>query len=290
MSAATTRTAATILRVLPRERITRLLGHLGAAPVPRPVLNRFLSAYQRAYRVDMDEAVVPSGGFRSFNEFFTRRVRDGVHRVDPGEDLLVSPSDGRLDDLGPIDDAHRFVVKGQGYDAAELLGDEVEAARYDGGHYAVVYLSPRDYHRVHSPVAGRVRHVRHLPGTLYPVNEIGVQNVPRLLARNERVVVSIESPDFGPVALVFVGAFVVGRIDLAFDGPARPAHGGATTERDYGDDGPLLARGDEVGSFLVGSTAVVLVGPQGGARWRAAEGRELGAVRMGDAMLQRSSA
>lgn len=290
MSAATTRTAATILRVLPRERITRLLGHLGAAPVPRPVLRRFLAAYQRAYRVDMHEAVVPDGGFRSFNEFFTRRVRDGVHRVDAGEDIVVSPSDGRLDDLGPIDHAHRFVVKGQDYDTAELLGDPREAARYDGGHYAVVYLSPRDYHRVHSPVAGSVRHVRHLPGSLYPVNEIGVQNVPRLLARNERVVVSIDSPAFGPVALIFVGAFVVGRIELAFDGPARPPHGGASTERDYGDEGPRLGRGDEVGSFLVGSTAVVLVGPQEGADWRAAEGRARGAVRMGEAMLQRSSA
>jgi phosphatidylserine decarboxylase len=290
MTAATTRTAAQILRVLPRERITRLLGHLGAARLPQPVLRPFLSAYQRAYRVDMHEAVVPDGGFQSFNEFFTRRVHDGVHRVDPREDVVVSPADGRLDDLGPIDDARRFVVKGNDYNAAELLGDEAEAADFAGGHFAVVYLSPRDYHRVHSPVAGRVRRVRHLPGTLYPVNDIGVRHVPRLLSRNERVVVRIESEGLGPVALVFVGAFVVGGIDLAFPGPARPAHGGATAERDYGDDGPRLARGDEVGLFRVGSTAVVLVPPQSGAVWAAADGRAAGPVRMGDAMLQRTSA
>ena len=160
MTAATTRTAAQILRVLPRERITRLLGHLGAARLPQPVLRPFLSAYQRAYRVDMHEAVVPDGGFQSFNEFFTRRVRDGVHRVDAREAVVVSPADGRLDDHGPIDDARRFVVKGNDYNAAELLGDEAEAADFAGGHFAVVYLSPWDYHRVHSPVAGRVRRVR----------------------------------------------------------------------------------------------------------------------------------
>jgi phosphatidylserine decarboxylase len=112
MTAATTRTAAQILRAIPRERITRLLGHVGAAPIPHPVLDRFLAVYQRAYRVDMQEAVVPPGGFRSFNEFFTRRVREGVHRVDEGEDVVVSPADGRLDDAGPVDHARRFLVKG----------------------------------------------------------------------------------------------------------------------------------------------------------------------------------
>lgn len=290
MTAATTRTAAQLLRVLPRERITRLLGRVGAAPVPRPVLDRFLSVYQRAYRVDMDEAVVPSGGFRSFNEFFTRHLRDGARHVDAREDVVVSPADGRLDDAGPIDAGRRFVVKEQTYRVGELLGDDAEAAHFEGGHYAVVYLSPRDYHRVHSPVDGRVTRVRHLPGALYPVNSIGVRHVPNLLARNERVAVMIDSPAFGPVALVFVGAFVVGRIELAFDGPARPPHGGVVAERDYGAQGPSLARGAEVGSFLVGSTAVVLVGPQAGRAWSLVDDKALGPVRMGEAMLQRSAA
>lgn len=287
MTAATTRTAAQLLRVLPRERITRLIGHVGAAQLPRPVLDRFLAVYQRAYRVDMDEAVVPPGGFRSFNDFFTRRVREGVHRVDAREDVVVSPADGRLDDAGPIDAGRRFVVKEQTYRVGELLGDDADAAHFEGGHYAVVYLSPRDYHRVHSPVDGRVTRVRHLPGTLFPVNDIGVRHVPNLLARNERVAVMIDAPAFGPVALVFVGAFVVGRIELAFEGPARPAHGGNVAERDYGDSGPTLARGSEVGSFLVGSTAVVLVGPQGAHAWRRANDHASGPVRMGEAILQR---
>lgn len=289
MALVSSRTAARILRVLPRERITRLVGRFAEQPVPRAVLDPVLSAYVRAFHVDLDEAEVPTEGFASFNDFFTRKLRDGVHTVDADPDAVVSPADGRLDDAGPVDASSRFLVKGQTYDAAELLGSAAEAERYTGGRYAIVYLSPRDYHRVHAPVDGFVRSVRHMPGTLYPVNAIGVEHVPRLFARNERVVVHLESERFGDVAVVFVGAFIVGRITLTFDGPARPPHGGQPAERVYDPlVAPRFARGDELGAFLLGSTVVLMFPKPAAGAWRDDRDAPFGAVRMGQPIAWRT--
>lgn len=256
------RTAARLLHILPRERLTRLVGKATSASLPQSVLNPVLGLYGRAYNVDLSEAIVPAQGFESFNAFFTRRLQDGTRPIDPDPTSVISPADGRLDDHGVISTASTFTVKGQSYSAGELLGDSDEALDYTAGEYFIVYLSPRDYHRVHAPVAGRVTRVRHLPGTLFPVNDFGVREVPGLLVRNERVVVYLDSEFHGRVAVVFVGAFVVGRIDLAFDAPARPPHGGKTVVRDYPEEtAPKLSRGDELGSFLLGSTVIVLVQP-----------------------------
>ncbi len=289
MSLVSSRTAARILHVLPRERITRLVGRVAERPVPRAVLDPLLSAYVRAFKVDLDEAEVPARGFASFNEFFTRRLREGVHSVDPDPDAVVSPADGRLDDAGPVDASSHFVIKGRDYDAAELLGSATDAARYHGGRYAIVYLSPRDYHRVHAPVDGVVRGVRHMPGTLYPVNAIGVEHVPGLFARNERVVVHLDTERFGDVAVVFVGAFIVGRITLTFDAPARPPHGGAPAERLYDPAvAPRFARGDELGAFLLGSTVVLLFQKPREGAWRDEARTPFGPVRMGQPIAWRA--
>lgn len=290
MASASTRTAVQLLRVLPRERITRLVGLLTEAHVPPRLLGPVLRLYTRAYAVNMDEAVVPTQGFRSFNEFFTRKLREGVHEVDPDPHAVVSPADGRLDDAGPVDLQHEFLVKGQKYDVASLLGSEEEARTFAGGQYQVVYLSPRDYHRVHSPVAGRVALVRHIPGTLFPVNAIGVRHVPLLFARNERVVVLVDTEAFGTVAVVLVGAFVVGKISLAFEGPARPPHGGPVVTRRYDPEtAPVLAAGGELGAFLLGSTVVVLLPPPDArtrGRWRDAGPTLPAPVRMGQALVR----
>lgn len=290
MRLVSSRTAARILHALPRERITRLVGRAAARNVPGAVLRPVLSLYARAFDVDLSEAVVPDGGFASFNDFFTRKLREGIHTVDPARDAVVSPADGRLDDAGPVDASSRFLVKGREYDTAELLGSAREARAFEGGRYAIVYLSPRDYHRVHSPVDGVVRSVRHMPGTLYPVNAIGVEHVPGLFARNERVVVHVDTERFGPVAVVFVGAFIVGRITLTFDAPERPPHGGAPAERAYDlATAPRFERGDELGAFLLGSTVVLLLPPQAGGAWRE-DGAPFGPVRMGQAIAWRVGA
>jgi phosphatidylserine decarboxylase len=220
-----------------------------------------MDVYCRAYGVTLDDYEVPAGGFSSFDEFFTRRLKPGVRPIDPDPTALTSPADGRIEDFGAIEPGATFLVKGREYDVAELLGDPASAAQFEGGRFAIVYLSPSDYHRVHAPVSGAVTSARHVPGTLYPVNAIGLAHVPKLFARNERVVVHQRSQRHGHVATVLVGAIGVGRITMSFD-PGIVTNDSATAGlREYGDDAPFLERGDELGIFHLGSTAIVFTTP-----------------------------
>jgi phosphatidylserine decarboxylase len=254
--------AAQLLRVLPRERITRAVGRLCDARLPPRVANAVVSLYVRAYRVDLDESALPDGAFPSFDAFFTRPLREGARPPHPDENAIVSPADGRLDDVGPVHVGGRLQIKGRDYTVADLVGDPAEAARYEGGQFAIVYLSPRDYHRVHAPVGGQVSLVRSMPGFLYPVNAIGERHVPSLFSKNRRVAIVIDTPDRGRVTVVMVGAMIVGRI---------------TVTAVEGRDVPLgmhviappmpVARGDEIGIFHLGSTAVVFVEKGAAPRW-----------------------
>ncbi|MBL8683379.1 MAG: phosphatidylserine decarboxylase [Myxococcales bacterium] len=291
MQSATERTAARLLQMLPRERITRALGKLTEANVPRPILDPVLHAYAKAYSVDLGEAVVPSGGFRTFNEFFTRELRDGARPIDGAERTLVSPADGRFDDAGAIDDRTRFFIKGREYTAASLLGSAEDAQHFADGQFAIVYLSPRDYHRVHAPDRIEVELVRHVPGVLFPVNDFGVRTVPGLFAKNERVVVLGRSPDFGRVAVVLVGAMIVGKIDLYVPSPARPPIGGPVAERAFDVARPVIERGEQLGSFSLGSTVVMLVerAPEGALFDEWSKDKFGALVRMGEPILRRRS-
>lgn len=271
--------------------MTRALGRLTDKRVPQAILKPVLGLYTRAYHVDLAEAIVPTGGYATFNDFFARRLRDGNRPLDADASTVVSPADGRLDDAGPIDPQRTFQVKGQRYDATTLLGSGEDAAVLRDGTCAVVYLSPRDYHRVHAPTDCEVTHVRHIPGTLFPVNDFGVRHVPSLLARNERVVILLRSQTLGTMALVMVGALIVGRISLAFDGPARPPHGGAMAERWYADSSrPRLAKGGEVGAFLLGSTIVLLMQHPVDGDYELVPGTLGSHVRFGQAIARRSRA
>jgi phosphatidylserine decarboxylase len=253
--------AATSLRALPRKRLSRLMGRLARIEAPDPVLGALMRAYCRAYDVDLSDYEVPRDGFSSFDAFFTRHLKPGRRPIDADPDVIVSPADGRVDDCGVIEAGAVFHVKGRAYDVAEMLGDAAAGAEMVGGLFAVVYLSPRDYHRVHAPVRGRVTAVRHVPGTLFPVNSIGVKHVPKLLARNERVVVHQQSAENGHVVTVLVGAVGVGRISLSFDDSVITNDGPATGLRVYGEDPPVLERGGELGVFHLGSTVVLLIAP-----------------------------
>ena len=256
------RLAAETLRLLPRKRISRAIGRIAAVPAAQRVLTQAIDVYVRAYRVDMDEAEIPPGGFRTFDEFFTRRLKPGSRPIEGGAETLVSPADGLLEDIGPIEHGSILRVKGQEYEVGELLGDPADAGRFAGGQFAVIYLSPRDYHRVHPAVGGPVHSVRHIGGTLLPVNRFGVRSYPRLFARNERVAVFQETEAHGEVATILVGAIGVGRISLAFDPTIMTNVGrGPTTQRYHTAHAPALARGDELGTFHLGSTVVLLTGP-----------------------------
>jgi phosphatidylserine decarboxylase len=276
--------AATSLRALPRKRLSRLLGQIARVEAPASVLRAAIQAYCRAYGVDLADYEVPPQGFESFDAFFTRRLKPGARPVDQTPDVLVSPADGRIDDLGMIEANATFEVKGRPYAVAELLGDAGIGAELEGGQFAVIYLSPRDYHRVHAPVDGPVAALRHIPGTLFPVNSIGVEHVPRLLARNERVAVHQRSTSLGRVTSVMVGAIGVGRISVSFDDSVVTNDGRRPGLRVYGDAPPFLARGAELGVFHLGSTVVLLLGPGTPAHWLVSAGS---IVRMGQAIARK---
>jgi phosphatidylserine decarboxylase len=256
------------------------MGRLADLKGPPPLVRQSIRAFVRAYDVDLSEAIVPEGGFESFDAFFTRALREGARTPDMRQGAVLSPADGKVEDMGPVGEGARFLVKGFEYTVAELLGSDAEAAAFEGGIFFIVYLSPRDYHRVHVPVDGRVLRTRHVDGTLLPVNAIGLAHFPKLFARNERVVTLQQSP-FGLAATVMVGAFGVGSITLSFDERIATNSGRQPREYDYGGAGPKLARGAELGRFHLGSTAVVLLGPGHDFSFCASPGQH---VRMGQAM------
>jgi phosphatidylserine decarboxylase len=267
--------AAQVLRALPRVRISRAVGRLCDQPLPPAVSRAVTEAYCRAYRVDLSEAAVPLGAYPSFDAFFTRTLRPGARPI--SGDALVSPADGLLSALGVIDPGARIFVKGQPYDVGELVGDARDAARYAGGEFAVVYLAPRDYHRVHAPVEGAISRVRGLGGDLYPVNSIGEKHVPQLFVRNQRAAIVIDSEGLGRVTAVMVGATIVGRVTVSV------LPGDDVPEGDHAIAPPVrVARGDEIGIFHLGSTVVLLLEPG------ISVTRPVGPVRMGESLLRAS--
>jgi phosphatidylserine decarboxylase len=273
---------AQLLRVLPRQTITRAMGRLADLEWPDALGDAVVNLYCRAYKVELDECR-KARGFTSFDEFFTRELREGARPMPKDAGVVVSPSDGRVDSLGVLD-GRTYRVKGRPYRVEELVGDDAEARRYEGGLGCVVYLSPRDYHRVHAPVDGVIAEVRSMPGDYFPVNEIGVEHVPNLFVRNRRVAISIDTPEsagLGRVTIVMVAAMVVGRITVT-----------GIDERDVsfglhrlGE--PLrVARGDEIGIFRLGSTAVVLFEERAALDWAVAEGP----IRCGEPLAVRRKA
>lgn len=271
---AITYATAQILRVLPRTRITRAMGRLADYAWPEPLGTAVVNLYCRAYDVELDECAKVSG-FASFDEFFTRALRDDARTMPEDVRVAASPADGRVDSIGRIEHGARasrrdFLVKGRPYNVDELIGDAEEAKRYEGGAGCVVYLSPRDYHRVHSPVEGTIVHVRSMPGDYYPVNAIGVKHVPNLFIRNRRVAIAIDTPPesgFGRVTVVMVAAMVVGRITVSGI-EARDVPYGLHTY-----DPPLrVSRGEEIGIFRLGSTAVVFFEAKAALSWLVDEG------------------
>lgn len=263
MSSATRLVAAETLRLLPRKRLSRLMGRVASLPAAQSLLARAIDVYVRAYRVDLEEAEIPPGGFRTFDEFFTRRLRPGSRPIEGGEETLVAPADGLIEDVGSVERGSILRVKGQRYEVGELLGDPADASRFEGGQFAVIYLSPRDYHRVHAAVGGPVHTVRHVGGTLLPVNRFGVESFPGLFARSERVTVFQRNERWGEVATILVGAIGVGRISIAFDSSIMTNVGRApTTQRYDPSHAPVLERGAELGVFHLGSTVVLLTSPE----------------------------
>ncbi|MBA8885502.1 archaetidylserine decarboxylase [Dokdonella fugitiva] len=213
----------------------------------------------KAYRVDLGEAEQPDpAAYAHFNAFFTRALKPGARPQAEAADAVLCPADGRISQAGPIRAGRVFQAKGQDFSVAELLGDEAAAAPYADGRFATVYLSPRDYHRVHMPLAGELLETVHVPGRLFSVASFAVAAVPRLFARNERLVCHFRGAN-GPFAVVLVGAMLVSGIETVWGGVEVPPYASRITRRDWRSRGVRLARGVEMGRFNMGSTAIVLL-------------------------------
>jgi len=224
----------------------------------------------RRYGVDMNIARNSDPrSFVNFNAFFTRELCDGARPICAGARELACPADGTLSEFGAIDHDTVVQAKGQTYSLTQLLGgNAARASLLQGGHFATVYLAPRDYHRVHMPLAGTLREMIHVPGRLFSVNPVSARDVPGLFTRNERVV-SIFDTRFGPLAVVLVGAVFVGSIEQVWAGEVAPARGTTGYVARYpaaGDGAVFLDKGAEMGRFNMGSTVIIVL-PRGPLSW-----------------------
>ena len=244
------------LGLVPKNLLSRAVGAAAHAPFPAPVRRLSVWAFARAYDIDVAEAELPLSAYATVGEFFTRRLRPGARSIDRRPGIAVSPADGRLLNCGRIDGGELIQAKGRRFSLAELLQNRHDAERFAGGCWATVYLSPRDYHRVHHPSEGEVVAARYLPGHLWPVNRAAVENIEDLFCVNERVTTYVQGP-LGEVATIMVGATSVGHITLSYDPTLETNRGLAGGPRSY-TPGHRMARGDELGTFHLGSTAIVL--------------------------------
>ncbi len=243
--------------LIPQHLLSRLVGWIAASEI-RWLKNTFINAFIKRYDVNMEEAGRKSADeFRCFNDFFTRELEDGVRPLADGDNQLVSPADGAVSQLGKIENGRIFQAKGQDYSLIELLGGSTERAEeFMGGEFATIYLSPKDYHRVHMPLRGTLREMVYVPGDLFSVNKTTAENVPRLFARNERVV-AIFDTEQGPMAMVLVGAMIVAAVETVWAGLITPPKRELKVV-DYTNPQPVtLEKGEEMGRFLLGSTVVL---------------------------------
>ncbi len=269
--------------LLPKLALTRLAGRVASAS-RGPSTTRLIERFIRRYKVNMAEAANPDpGSYATFNDFFTRALKDGARPLAQAD--LICPVDGAISQFGAIEHDQVFQAKGHSYSTTALVGgDAALAAQFDHGHFATLYLSPRDYHRIHMPCSGRLRRMIHVPGPLFSVNPTTARGVPGLFARNERVVCVFDDDAGRPFVLTLVGATIVGSMATVWHGLVNPPRTGELREWRYDDQDIRLAQGQEMGRFLLGSTVVMLF-PQGPLRfnpdWTAARPIRLGEM-MGD--------
>ena len=269
--------------VLPQLSVSRLAGRLADNKSLPGLKNRVVKWFIGRYGVDMNEALEPDpAAYPSFNAFFTRALKPGLRPVDERKTALVSPVDGSISQLGQVSNDRIFQAKGQSFSLNELLGGDADrAANFTDGEFATIYLSPKDYHRIHMPLAGTLREMVYVPGKLFSVNPTTAENVPNLFARNERVACLFDTPA-GPMALVLVGAMIVGSVETTWAGVVAPGGGEVSESRYDSLKTPIqFEKGEEMGRFRLGST-VIMVMPKGAVKWNANQVAG-GTVRMGEA-------
>ena len=244
------------LRYVPKNHLSRAVGRLVHTRLPRPVARRLVRWFAKTYQIDVDAAAKPAHEYPSIGHFFIRDLREGLR---PIESEFVSPVDGTLRGFGIVSGGRLEQIKGKTYTVARFLGDDEHARRYESGAYFNLYLSPQDYHHVHSPVGGAIVRSVHIPGKLWPVNDWSLANIDELFSINERIVTYIESP-LGLAAVVMIGATNVGKMSVVYDSFISNAAETRPATRTY--DPPIAIRpGDRLGTFHMGSSVVVLLEP-----------------------------
>ena len=270
--------------LLPKQALTTLAGKFASARLGG-LTTSVIRWFVGRYNVNMAEAANPDiASYTSFNDFFTRALKPGARPLAQAD--LICPVDGAISQFGPIAKDQVFQAKGHTYSTTALVGgDAAAAARFHNGHFATLYLSPRDYHRIHMPCAGELTRMVHVPGDLFSVNPTTARGVPGLFARNERVVCFFESAQ-GPFVLVLVGATIVGSMATVWHGQVNPPRTGVLRQWDYAKGQVSLQQGEEMGRFLLGSTVVMLF-PQGPLQFNP-QWSPTRPIQLGEAMAQRS--
>ncbi|MCL6415624.1 archaetidylserine decarboxylase [Aestuariirhabdus sp. Z084] len=270
--------------LIPQHALSRVAGWVAECRWPW-LKNRFIGIFVRHYRVDMSQAAEEDPkAYAHFNDFFTRALKPDARVIAEDKSQLVCPADGQISQIGQIEYGRIFQAKGQDYSLTELVGgDTALADEFMNGAFATIYLSPRDYHRVHMPMNGTLRSMTYVPGQLFSVNQATAENIPRLFARNERVV-AIFDTEQGPMAMILVGAMIVASIETVWAGLVAPVRREIKCT-DYSDEArqPItLKRGEEMGRFKLGST-VILLHPKDSMKWLESM-RAGNSVRMGEAL------
>ncbi len=239
-------------RVVPQQQLSRVVGKIAASENP-VVKNIAIQAFKAQYGIDLSIAEQTDAlKYKSFNEFFTRALKDGIRDIDADPFSVVCPADGAISQIGIVRDGDVFQAKGQSFSVEKLIGDPQLAEPFKNGEFATVYLSPKDYHRVHMPFTGTLTETLYIPGELFSVNQTTAENIPGLFARNERMVCLFDT-EIGRMAVVLVGAMIVAGIETVATGKVKP-----TGRLELNHHDLKLEKGAELGRFYLGSTAIVL--------------------------------
>ena len=244
-------------RLLPKHALSRLIAKLAESKniwLKNLLINRAIKTFD----INMDEAISDDlASYDSFNAFFTRQLKPEARPLDKGAKIITSPADGVISQAGKIVKNKVLQAKNVDYSLARLVGDSNQAKHYENGIFSTIYLSPKDYHRVHIPADGQLLHSRYIPGELFSVNQQTAEMVPNLFARNERLVCEFKSAQLGHFSVIFVGAMLVAGIETVWGGMEKPGPG-AVRETDHSDQEIYFSKGDEIGRFKFGSTVILL--------------------------------
>ncbi len=244
------------LRILPKEFLSRVMGTIADKRLPKIILRAWIWLYCKTFDVNMSESKKRIPEFSTFNEFFARELKSGARKIDSSKNAIISPVDGKITEFGKIENNILLQAKGKKYSLENLLEDTDAAKKFMGGSFMTIYLSPNNYHRIHSPISGKISGYSYIPGHLFPVGRLSLGAIDDLFAKNERLATYLEYQKYA-AAVVKIGACIVGKICISYDAAKFNSSIKAKTQKKYPKKIPVK-KGDEIGMFEIGSTIILL--------------------------------